>query len=134
MKLMTVIGARPQFVKAAVVSRALELAGIEEVLVHTGQHFDKNMSDVFFDELGMSRPVYNLGIGGGSHGENTGRMIEAIEKLLVQLRRMECWCLVIRTRRWPQLWLQLRFIVPLLILKRDCVRLIEGCPRKLIGS
>lgn len=86
MKLMTVIGARPQFVKAAVVSRALELAGIEEVLVHTGQHFDKNMSDVFFDELGMSRPVYNLGIGGGSHGENTGRMIEAIEKLLVSAK------------------------------------------------
>lgn len=86
MKLMTVIGARPQFVKAAVVSRALKSAGIEEVLVHTGQHFDKNMSDVFFDELGMSRPVHNLGIGGGSHGENTGRMIEAIEKLLVSAK------------------------------------------------
>ncbi len=86
MKLMTVIGARPQFVKAAVVSHALASAGIEEVLVHTGQHFDKNMSDVFFDELGMSQPAHNLGIGGGSHGENTGRMIEAIEKLLVSTR------------------------------------------------
>jgi UDP-GlcNAc3NAcA epimerase len=84
MKILTVIGARPQFVKAAVVSRAmLKSMFIKEIVVHTGQHFDENMSKIFFDELGMSLPKYNLGIGGGSHGENTGRMIEAIEKVLI---------------------------------------------------
>ena len=85
MKILTVIGARPQFVKAAVVSRAmLKSAFIKEIVVHTGQHFDENMSKIFFDELGMSLPKYNLGIGGGSHGENIGRMIEAIEKVLIK--------------------------------------------------
>ena len=84
MKILTVIGARPQFVKAAVVSRAmLKSAFIKEIVVHTGQHFDENMSKIFFDELGMSLPKYNLGIGGGSHGENIGRVIEAIEKVLI---------------------------------------------------
>jgi UDP-GlcNAc3NAcA epimerase len=85
MKIVTIIGARPQFVKSAVVSRAmLKSAFIKEIVVHTGQHFDENMSKIFFDELGMSLPKYNLGIGGGSHGENTGRMIEAIEKVLIK--------------------------------------------------
>lgn len=83
MKILTVIGARPQFVKAAVVSRAMQKSAvIQEIVVHTGQHFDENMSKIFFDELGIPIPKYNLGIGGGSHGENTGRMIEAIEKVL----------------------------------------------------
>lgn len=81
------IGARPQFVKAAVVSRAMQKsAGIQEIILHTGQHFDENMSKIFFDELGIPIPKYNLGIGGGSHGENTGRMIEAIEKVLFDER------------------------------------------------
>ncbi len=81
-KILTVVGARPQFIKAAVVSSALSSAGLEEVLVHTGQHYDANMSDVFFSEMGMAEPAHNLGIGGGSHGQNTGRMIEKIEALL----------------------------------------------------
>lgn len=80
----TIIGARPQFVKAAVVSKALGKAGISEILVHTGQHYDANMSSVFFDELNIPHPDHNLAIGGGSHGQNTGRMLEAIETLLVQ--------------------------------------------------
>ena len=85
MKILTVIGARPQFVKAAVVSSAmLKSAFIKEIVVHTGQHFDENMSKIFFDELSIPIPKYNLGIGGGSHGENTGRMIEAIEKVLTK--------------------------------------------------
>ncbi|UUZ52981.1 UDP-N-acetylglucosamine 2-epimerase (non-hydrolyzing) [Massilia sp. H-1] len=80
-KIVTIVGARPQFVKAAVVSRALAAyPGIEEVLVHTGQHFDANMSDVFFTEMAIPAPRYNMHIGGGSHGENTGRMIEQLEK------------------------------------------------------
>ncbi|WP_323720625.1 non-hydrolyzing UDP-N-acetylglucosamine 2-epimerase [Acetomicrobium sp.] len=82
---ITIVGARPQFIKAAAVSRVLRVAeGVKEVLVHTGQHYDANMSDVFFDELEIPRLDYNLGIGSGTHGEQTGRMLEAIEKVLLQ--------------------------------------------------
>lgn len=83
-KIITIIGARPQFIKAAIVSKALEARGVSELILHTGQHFDSNMSDVFFDELGIPKPAFNLGIGGGSHGQNTGRMIEAIEQVLIE--------------------------------------------------
>lgn len=86
MTIVTVIGARPQFIKAAVVSHAFAARGITESLVHTGQHFDANMSDVFFDELEIPRPTHNLGIGGGTHGQNTGRMIEAIEGILFDVK------------------------------------------------
>lgn len=82
---MTVVGARPQFVKAAALSRELAgRAGVREVLVHTGQHHDENMSDVFFEEMGIPRPDHHLGIHGGSHGAMTGRMLEAIEAVLQQ--------------------------------------------------
>lgn len=84
MKIVTVIGARPQFIKAAVVSRWLrETPGFKEVLVHTGQHYDENMSDIFFQELEIPMPGYHLGIGSGGHGAQTGRMLEAIEKVLL---------------------------------------------------
>lgn len=84
MKIITVIGARPQFIKAAAVSRLFtQAAGVEEVLVHTGQHYDENMSDVFFQELDIPAPKHHLGIGSGSHGAQTGRMLEAIEKVLL---------------------------------------------------
>lgn len=83
-KILTVVGARPQFVKAAVVSRALLARGLDEVLVHTGQHYDAAMSDIFFKELGLPLPQHHLGIGGLSHGAMTGRMLEAIESLLLQ--------------------------------------------------
>ena len=83
LKVLTVVGARPQFVKAAMLSRALADAGMTEVMVHTGQHYDQNMSDVFFGELDMRAPAHHLGIGGGSHGENTGRMLEAVERVIV---------------------------------------------------
>lgn len=83
MKLLTIIGARPQFIKAAAVSRAIVSAGnVQEVIVHTGQHFDKNMSDVFFEEMQIPRPQYRLDIHSLSHGAMTGRMIEAIEQIL----------------------------------------------------
>jgi len=85
-RIVTVLGARPQFIKAAVVSRAFASKGMLEEIVHTGQHYDSNMSDVFFDELEIPRPEHHLGIGGGTHGQNTGRMIEAIEKVLVDTR------------------------------------------------
>ncbi|GAA0772309.1 UDP-N-acetylglucosamine 2-epimerase (non-hydrolyzing) [Castellaniella ginsengisoli] len=86
MKLLTVIGARPQFIKAATVSRALAAhhPDSREILVHTGQHYDANMSDVFFDELDIPRPDHHLGVGGGSHGQNTGRMLEKLDALIVQ--------------------------------------------------
>lgn len=78
--ILTVVGARPQLVKASVVSRAFEaVGGLTERVVHTGQHYDHNMSQVFFDELGMSAPAENLGISGGSHGEMTARMLVALE-------------------------------------------------------
>jgi UDP-GlcNAc3NAcA epimerase len=87
MKIATVVGARPQFIKAAVVSRALRTCkDVEEVIIHTGQHYDENMSGVFFEELEIPRPDVNLGIGGGTHGQNTGRMIEAIEKVLQEIK------------------------------------------------
>jgi len=88
MKILTVVGARPQFVKAGSVSREIlfrQNAGtaIEEVIVHTGQHFDDNMSEVFFEELSIPKPRYNLGLGGLTHGAMTGRMLEALEKRMV---------------------------------------------------
>ncbi len=85
-KVVTIIGARPQFIKASAVSRAIRddsTNRIEEVLVHTGQHYDDNMSTVFFEELNIPQPKYNLGIAGGYHGEMTGRMLEAIERVLL---------------------------------------------------
>lgn len=86
-KIVTVAGARPQFVKAAVVSRVFTQRGsVCEVFVHTGQHFDANMSDVFFSELGIRVPDYHLGIGGGTHGGNTGRMLMEIERVLLEER------------------------------------------------
>tara|TARA_B100001059_G_scaffold206217_1_gene216855 strand:- start:4887 stop:5957 length:1071 start_codon:yes stop_codon:yes gene_type:complete len=89
MKITTIIGARPQFIKAAMVSRAISQSGIKEDIIHTGQHFDKNMSEIFFEEMGIKKPSINLGIGGGTHGKNTGRMIEAIEKVLLD-QKADC--------------------------------------------
>jgi UDP-GlcNAc3NAcA epimerase len=83
MRILTVVGARPQFIKAATVSRAIaSRSDLAEVMVHTGQHFDDNMSEVFFRELEIAKPAHHLGIGGGSHGQNTGRMIEALERVM----------------------------------------------------
>ncbi len=90
-KIITIIGARPQFIKAATVSRAIaqqaksgQSRPIRENIIHTGQHFDANMSEVFFRELEIPKPDYNLGIGGGTHGQNTGRMVEKIEAVLIK--------------------------------------------------
>lgn len=87
-KVVTIVGARPQFIKAATVSRAMRDmdCGLTEVLVHTGQHYDEGMSRVFFDELGIPEPTFNLGLGGGLHGEMTGKMLAAIERVLLDER------------------------------------------------
>ena len=82
-KVLTVLGARPQFIKASVVSHAIRSSKkLKEVVIHTGQHFDANMSAVFFSELGMQPPAYNLEIHGGAHGDMTGRMLVEIERVL----------------------------------------------------
>ena len=79
-KIVTVVGARPQFVKAFAMSRALKRApGLEEILIHTGQHFDEKMSEIFFSELDITPPRYHFAIHGGSHGTMTARMLEEIE-------------------------------------------------------
>jgi UDP-GlcNAc3NAcA epimerase len=84
-KIATVLGARPQFIKAAVVSKAFGLfPAIEEVIIHTGQHYDDNMSEIFFRELSIPEPAYNLNIGSGLHGRQTGRMLIAIEEVLIK--------------------------------------------------
>lgn len=86
MKILTIIGARPQIIKAAAVSRAVANVyhdRIEEKILHTGQHYDNNMSQVFFDELGIPQPHYNLGVGSGNHGSQTAKMISGIEEILL---------------------------------------------------
>lgn len=82
-KILTVVGARPQFIKAAAVSRQLSKYGISELIVHTGQHFDDNMSDVFFREMEIPKPAYNLEINSLGHGAMTGRMMESLEKIMI---------------------------------------------------
>src|SRR5687768_3900040 len=92
-KICTVVGARPQFIKAAAVSAAIARTDQwREVMIHTGQHFDSNMSDVFFQELKMSKPDHSLNAGGGSHGEQTAQMLVALEEIL--LREAPDWVLI----------------------------------------
>lgn len=84
MKICTIIGARPQFVKAAAVSRILAtFPKLDEIIIHTGQHYDFNLSGFFFDELALPKPNYNLNVGSDSHGKQTGKMLEGIEELLM---------------------------------------------------
>ena len=85
MKILTVVGNRPQFIKAAAVSGLLRTAQ-EEVLVHTGQHYDDNLSRVFFAELGLAEPDRQLGIGGGTNTSQTARMLTALEPLLAEVK------------------------------------------------
>lgn len=89
MKIVTVLGARPQFIKAGSVSREISNqvangVNVDEIIVHTGQHYDANMSDIFFDEMKIPKPDYFLGVGGKSHGAMTGQMIEKIEEVLIK--------------------------------------------------
>lgn len=91
MKILTVVGARPQFIKAAALSREIQLwnlnnstKNIDEKIIHTGQHYDQNMSDVFFDELNIPKPYHNLEIGSGSHAQQTSEMLSALERVYIR--------------------------------------------------
>jgi UDP-GlcNAc3NAcA epimerase len=86
MKIATILGARPQFIKASVVSSAFKSAGIYEIIIHTGQHFDSLMSDIFFQDLGLPEPDYHLNIHSLNHGAMTGRMMEKLEEFLLQVK------------------------------------------------
>lgn len=92
MKIVTIVGARPQFIKSAPVSFALKRAGVEEFVIHTGQHYDPAMSSVFFDEMEIPQPYVNLGVGSGLPGWQTARMLEAIENILLSVKPQ--WTLV----------------------------------------
>jgi UDP-GlcNAc3NAcA epimerase len=86
-KIITVIGARPQIIKAAAISRAIQTQfadQLEEFIVHTGQHYDENMSNVFFEEMEIPKPNYNLAVGSGTHGLQTAKMIEGLEKIFLE--------------------------------------------------
>jgi len=84
MKVINIVGARPNFMKVAPVHQAMREAGIDALLVHTGQHYDENMSKVFFEQLGMPRPDENLGVGSGTHAQQTARVMEAFEPVVVR--------------------------------------------------
>ena len=87
MNIITVVGARPQFIKAATISRIIKLdSDINEIIIHTGQHYDNGLSEIFFTELEIPKPDYNLGIGSAMHGVQTGRMMEAIEEILIKTK------------------------------------------------
>ena len=113
MKILTIIGARPQFIKAAAMSQAIrqmnaEGAEIEEKLIHTGQHYDSGMSDIFFDELEIPAPAYHLGIGSASHGVQTGRMMEELDKIFLDeqyhqlLYNSMVWASSDQARHWAE--------------------------------
>ena len=93
MKIVTLVGARPQFIKASMVSRAFQEAGIDEVIVHSGQHYDHQVSQIFFDELEIPTPYANLEVGSSSHAVQTGQIMERFEELLLQLDPVD-WVLV----------------------------------------
>ena len=136
MKVVSIIGARPQFVKAAVVSRALrEDQGVEEFLVHTGQHFDDNMSRVFFDEMGIPEPNVNLGVSGGGHGAMTGSMLTEIEKILgVRNSRTGLLYMAIPIPPWRVPWLPPNSTFLALMSRQVYAPTTVACRRKLIAS
>jgi UDP-GlcNAc3NAcA epimerase len=103
MKVLSVVGARPQFIKAAVLSPEFAAIGIKEVLVHTGQHYDYNMSAIFFEGLKLKQPDYYLGVGSASHAAQTAAMMVGLEPVLAAVR-IGLWSTVTPTPPWRDPW------------------------------
>ena len=101
MKVLSVVGARPQFVKLAPVAEAFAATDHQHVIVHTGQHYDKNMSDVFFADLRIPDPDVHLGVGSGSHGSRPARCCPRWTPYWTSTSRTGCSCTATPTRRWP---------------------------------
>lgn len=131
MKIVTIVGARPQFIKAAAVSRAILAHGeFTEVLVHTGQHYDANMSDIFFEELRIPRPDHHLEVGSGPHGQMTGRQLEKIEAVL--LGEKPNWVLVYgdTNSTIAGALAAAKLHIPSRMSEQDCVLSTAECPRR----
>ena len=133
LKVMTVVGARPQFVKAAPVARA-STAGIEEIMVHTGQHFDANMSEIFFEELEIAAPAYNLDIHGGGHGAMTGRMLAALEQVFETERPGAVLIYGDTNSTLAGALAASKLHIPVLTSRPGCARSTARCPRRSTAS
>jgi len=130
-KIVTVLGARPQFIKASVVSHAMRQSGqLQEVLIHTGQHFDANMSDVFFEELGMHKPDHFLDIHGGGHGAMTGRMLEQVENVLLAEKPVAVLVYGAPIPPWPVRWLRPNCTFRWRTSRRVCAALTWPCLKR----
>ena len=131
MKLLTIIGARPQFIKAATVSRVIAARDdVTEILVHTGQHYDANMSDIFFEEMHIPKPDHHLGIGGGGHGQMTGRQLEAIERVLLRKNPIGFSSMAIPTPPSRALLRRSSCISPSPMSRRGCAASTAACPKR----
>ena len=134
LRILTVVGARPQFVKAAAISRAIAARDeISEILVHTGQHFDPDMSQVFFDELGLVPPRVNLGIHGGGHGEMTGKMLAGLERVIIEDRPDLVLVPGDTTSTLAGGLAAAKLLVPVAHLKQGCVLITDACPKNSTG-
>ena len=134
MRVMSVVGARPQFVKLAPIDAAFREAGIDHVIVHTGQHYDPMLSDVFFSDLGISAPDVHLGVGSGSHGVQTGTMLAAMDET-IETHRPD-WVLVYgdTNSTLAGALSAVKLHVPIAHLGRACAPSTGPCPRRSTGS
>ena len=134
MRILTIIGARPQFIKAAAVSRVIRSHNdIREIIAHTGQHFDANMSDVFFEQMDIPRPNHYLKIANLSHGAMTGRMLEGIEELIQQEK--PDWVMVYADTNstLASALAAAKSHLPIAHVEQDCAHTTRPCLKKLIG-
>jgi UDP-GlcNAc3NAcA epimerase len=132
-KIVTIVGARPQFVKASPVSRALARAGLKEAIVHTGQHFDASMSEVFFRELEIPKPTHNLDIHSLGHGAMTGRMLEGVETILLEEKPDMVMVYGDTNSTLAGALAAAKLHVPVAHIEAACAPSTDACPRRSIG-